>query len=71
MNSKKIKEIQDKYKELNNHEKVMGIFGLTHAEEYAINIYGRDNHLTCEFLASRLDKVKAGMTSGQIQDVLR
>lgn len=53
MDIETIKRIQAVYRELpkkSRHTKVKEIFGLTNAQEYAINIFGRKKQLSAEYL---------------------
>lgn len=67
-----IRKIQAMYRELRegpgtgSHERVKQVFGLTDAQEYAINVFGRDWELSAETLVEHIGKVRDGMTIGQI-----
>lgn len=55
----RIAEIRAYYDACHNHEQTRKEFGLTYAQEHAINIIGRDYHLTEAQLAARMPAMHA------------
>lgn len=70
MDIKTVKAIRKAYKSGKNHKQVIEEFNLTYAQEYAINCIGRDNNLTDEVIAEKIEGIKEGMLSGSIQNIM-
>ncbi len=66
MDIKQIERIQAMYQEGKNHREVREAFGINAAQEYAINIFGRDKGLSAEYLSERVDSLTGKMNIGQI-----
>lgn len=49
-----VHDIREYWAQCHSHEKTCAHFGLTYAQEHAINVIGRDYHLPDEVLATRL-----------------
>ena len=70
MDVKQIKAIQAFYLKTQSHSATMKAFDLNAAQEYAINIFGRDKMLPAAMLADYISEVKEEMTIGEIAIVL-
>lgn len=66
MNVKSVEQAQAMYRNGKNHKEVKRAFGLNNAQEYAINIFGRDKGLSAEYLSERVDSLTGQMTIGQV-----
>ena len=66
MEASKIEQIRAMYREIRSHQEVINAFDLSAAQEYAINIFGRDKGLSAEYLSERVDTLTGKMNIGQV-----
>lgn len=70
LTERKIQEIKDFYNGGATHGEVKSRFGINDAQEYAINVVGRDYGLSVGFLAEKLPDIQSDMLTDQICNVL-